>query len=626
MPDPSEVPEEPVPGRPPGHPATDLAAEVPLAFWDALVLVATRSGGFVPWQDRGILLDCCHTATCEAVSPPAGGRSGVWTVMRSEDMSREQLVAEVARLRRRLAELEAGGAGRLRDNERRFRLVAESTSDLVYEWDPASGRMTWYGDLAGMLKAAAPPETVHDFIAYIHPDDLPWVYAEQKRGFAAGESWSGDYRVIAADGEVRIWHGIGTAVHDERGDPRTIIGAIQDITERHRAAEERARLEQQLQQAQKMESIGRLAGGVAHDFNNLLTGITGYVTLAMMDLPVDDPLHATLAEIEKAAKRAARLTQQLLAFSRRQIIEPRVLDLNGLITELHNMLVRLIGEDIELTTIAQPRLGHIEADPVQVEQILINLVVNARDAMPAGGRLTIETADVELDADYCQTHPQAIPGPYVMLAVSDSGDGIEEDIRSLIFEPFFSTKDERQGTGLGLSTVYGIIKQHGGSIEVYSEPGAGTVFKVYFPLTREAAAPLERSAADTSLPRGDETVLVVEDEDIVRDTAVRILERQGYTVLPATSGPEALELIEQQQPEIDLLLTDIVMPRLNGRELAERIQARQPDIKVLYTSGYTENVLSPQGVLEPGVAFIGKPYQPVTLARKVRQVLDGGAD
>ncbi len=546
--------------------------------------------------------------------------------MRSQDMNREQLLAEVARLRRRLAKLEAGGAGRLRDSERRFRLVAESTSDVVYEWDPASGRMTWYGDLAGMLEATAPPETVHDFIAYIHPDDLPWVYAEQKRGLAAGESWSGDYRVIAVDGEVRIWHGIGTAVHDDRGQPRTIIGAIQDITEQRRAAEERTRLEQQLQQAQKMESIGRLAGGVAHDFNNLLTGITGYVTLAMMDLPAGDPLHATLAEIEKAAKSAARLTQQLLAFSRRQIIEPRVLDLNGLITEQHSMLVRLIGEDIELTTIAQPQLGRIEADPVQVEQILINLVVNARDAMPAGGRLTIETADVELDADYCQTHPQAIPGPYVMLAVSDSGDGIEEDIRSLIFEPFFSTKDERLGTGLGLSTVYGIVKQHGGSIEVYSEPGNGTVFKVYLPLTRAAAEPLESPGADASLPRGDETVLVVEDEDLVRDTAIRILERQGYTVLPAASGPEALELIEQQQPDIDLLLTDIVMPRLNGRELAERIQARQPGIKVLYTSGYTENVLSPQGVLEPGVDFIAKPYLPVTLARKVRQVLDGRSD
>jgi len=397
---------------------------------------------------------------------------------------------------------------------------------------------------------------------------------------------------------------------------------FRDITDAKEAEKEKFKLEAQLQQSQKMESIGRLAGGVAHDFNNLLTGIIGNVMLAKMDISPDDPLSETFDEINQAAQSAANLTHQLLAFSRKQIIKPKVLDLNELIKNLNKMLQRLIGEHIELRTFSKGSLSLIKSDPSQVEQIIINLAVNARDAMPNGGKLTIETADASLDAEYCKKHPHVEAGNYVLLAISDNGVGIDKETQQHIFDPFYTTKEEGRGTGLGLSTVYGIIKQHNGHIEVYSELGHGTTFRVYLPVVYDKADKLTNTKTRADIPEGTETVLVVEDEDLVRNIAIKILKRQGYKVYSADSGGNAQALVEDKNLALDLLVTDIVMPNMNGRELAERMVTRSPDLKVLYTSGYTEDVIGHHGILDEGLHFIGKPYTPFELAKKVRKVLD----
>ncbi|MCA9620894.1 MAG: response regulator, partial [Myxococcales bacterium] len=392
-------------------------------------------------------------------------------------------------------------------------------------------------------------------------------------------------------------------------------------TERKEAEEERARLEDQLRHAQKMESIGRLAGGIAHDFNNMLCAIMGQVALAKREPALSESLQQSLAEIGEAAERAANLTRQLLAFSRKQVLAPRVLDLGELIADLDSMLRRLIGEDIELRTVPEPELGLVRVDPTLMEQIVLNLAVNARDAMIDGGELLIETANVELDESYCERHADVRPGSYVMLAVSDTGVGIPEDVRDKIFEPFFTTKQLGRGTGLGLATVYGIVRQNEGRIEVYSEPGRGTSFKIYFPRVFEPADARPRRA---SLPDrvGTETVLVVEDDEMVRRLAERLLRRGGYTVIVAGSGAEALEVSAAHERAIDLLLTDVVMPGMNGRELARRLVAERPGLRVLFTSGYTDNVIAHHGVLDPGVHFLAKPYSLDALMSLVRQILD----
>ncbi len=401
-----------------------------------------------------------------------------------------------------------------------------------------------------------------------------------------------------------------------------LVSFIRDITERKRAEEERVKLQEQLTQAQKMESIGRLAGGVAHDFNNLLTGISGNVALAIMDLPADDPLYELLSDVSQAAESAAGLTRQLLAFSRKQLIEPKVLDLNEVIERSLRMLHRLIGEDIDLVFVPGQNVGFVKIDPGQAEQILINLAVNARDAMPDGGHLTLETDNVLLDEEYCRQHgSNLVPGEYVMAAVSDDGVGMEPEIRSHLFEPFFTTKEKGKGTGLGLATIYGAIKQNNGNIEVYSEPGKGTTFKIYLPRVTAEAQKLT-FPTDEIMPTGTETVLVVEDEPLVRNMAVKVLTRQGYRVFAFANGAEALQSVRQMSEPLHLLMTDVVMPGMNGKELAQSIQALRPDIKVLYASGYTENAIAHHGVLDAGIEFIGKPYAPQALAVKVRKVLD----
>lgn len=385
---------------------------------------------------------------------------------------------------------------------------------------------------------------------------------------------------------------------------------------------QRKQLEEQLLHAQKMEGIGRLAGGVAHDFNNWLTAIFGYLELARDELPDGNSAHDFLGGIREAAERAAALTNQLLAFARKQIIEPRVVDLADLVANVERLLRRLLGEDIELYTRAAPDLWKVRIDPSHFEQIIVNLAVNARDAMPRGGKLSIEVQNSPLDQDYASTHPEVAPGEYVMLAVSDTGHGMDAAVQQHVFEPFFTTKDRSKGTGLGLATVHGVVKQHGGHIWLYSEPGKGTTFKIYLP--RAVEDPAAAATPPTAMPstRGTETVLIVEDEPLVRWVAAQTLRNHGYTVLEAASGEEALKLADANHDKLDLVMTDVVMPGMSGQEVASALRQRRRELKVLFASGYTEDTISHHGVLDQGVSFIAKPYTPSALARRVREVLD----
>jgi len=397
---------------------------------------------------------------------------------------------------------------------------------------------------------------------------------------------------------------------------------LRQITERKRAEQERNKLQEQLQQAVKMEAIGRLAGGVAHDFNNLLTVIAGNVELALDGLDSRDPLAEHLTDVGEAATSAAALTRQLLAFSRRQLIEPKVVNLNDLVGSLQKMLSRLIGEDVALELKLSPDLGAVRLDPGQFDQVIVNLTVNARDAMPRGGRLTLETTNIDLDEDYCRTHRDLKPGSYVSLAVTDSGEGMTREVMSHIFEPFFTTKPQGAGTGLGLSVIFGVVKQAGGTIETYSETGHGTTFKIYLPRVDAPVQKLEKSRIALDALRGEETVLLVEDNDHVRDLTTTMLRRLGYHPLVAANGKSALALIKTEHPAIDLLFTDLIMPEMSGRELSEQVLALCPDIAVLYCSGYTEDTFVRHGLASENLQFIGKPFTLQQLGLKVRQVLD----
>lgn len=418
--------------------------------------------------------------------------------------------------------------------------------------------------------------------------------------------WSQAQPERSADGGT-LWHGI-----------------IIDITERKLTEQQNLKLQEQLLQAMKMEAVGRLAGGVAHDFNNLLTAIAGNAALALSEPDLTSLARDALFDIGRAAESAAALTRQLLAFSRKQLIEPKVLDPNTLIIRLRRMLVRLLGEDIELTTHLARPLDAIEMDEGQFEQILMNLAVNARDAMPLGGKLTIETANVELDAEYRTHHAELSDATrFVMVAVSDTGHGIDDAVKAHLFEPFFTTKDKGKGTGLGLATIYGVVKQSGGSIDVFTEVGRGTTFKIYLPSLLDQAVVMEAESASTETPGGHETILLVEDEVVVRRLALRVLSRLGYEVLHAKDGASAILLVERHTGPIHLLLTDVVMPGMSGPDLVEQIVRLRPGISVLYTSGYSENAISNHGILNAGISFLPKPYVPHTLATKIRQVLEG---
>jgi PAS domain S-box-containing protein len=450
----------------------------------------------------------------------------------------------------------------------------------------------------------------------IHPDERERVVADIRAAADGGAaSWSAEYRCRRADGSYAQVYDRGYVLRDADGRGTRMIGAMMDVTQRKQ-------LEDELRQAQKMEAVGRLAGGVAHDFNNLLTVITGRSAILLGRLKPDDPLRRSVEQIQKTADRAAGLTRQLLAFSRKQVLQRKVLDLNTTVEEISGMLHRLIGEDVELLLALGPRAGHVNADPGQLEQVLMNLAVNARDAMPRGGTLGIETDRVELVAAP-PDRPDALPaGPYAVLRVMDTGVGMDAATLGRIFEPFFTTKEPGKGTGLGLSMVHGVVRQHGGAIQVRSVLGGGTTFEIYLPQV-EAAGGTSRVDEPTGRETaGRETILLVEDEDDVRALAREVLERQGYSVLEASDGPRALRQFETGSDRIDLVLTDVVMPRMSGRELVDRVRALRPQTRVLYMSGYTEDAIVRHGVRDASTVLLGKPFAPGDLLAKVREVLD----
>jgi PAS domain S-box-containing protein len=440
------------------------------------------------------------------------------------------------------------------------------------------------------------------FFSMVHPEDRAAVQQASDAAQAGGPPYSIDHRIVRADGRERWVHEEADVLRDAQGRPSSMIGTVQDITDRRR-------LEEQLLQSQKMEAIGRLAGGVAHDFNNLLTAIIGYADLLARRVKGTPRLEHNVAEILEAAERAAGLTRQLLAFSRKQVLQPRVLSLNAAVADIESMLRRVIGEDVQLVTALAEGLGRVRADPTQLEQVILNLAVNARDAMPDGGRLTLETANVEMDG-----------GRYVALAVTDSGVGMDAETRSRVFEPFFTTKEPGKGTGLGLAMVYGIVAQSGGSIRVHSEPGRGTTFKVFLP--RVDDPPTDPPRSERPAGGGVETLLVAEDEDGVRALICEVLRDLGYRVLEAPRPERAVELLAGDGPPVHLLLTDVVMPGMDGRQLAQRLTALRPGLRVLYMSGYTGEAIARHGVLEHGTLLLQKPFTPEALARSVRQALD----
>ncbi len=415
------------------------------------------------------------------------------------------------------------------------------------------------------------------------------------------------------------------AEYDENGNISGFASSARDITDQKHAAEVNAELENQLIHAQKMESIGRLAGGVAHDFNNMLTAILGHAELGLMRLEPTHRVCTDLKEICKTAQRSADLTRQLLAFARKQTISPKVLDLNDTITEMLKMLQRLIGEDINLVWQPSSKTWQIKMDPSQIDQILANLCVNARDAIDGNGRITIETANTTIDTNYCSSNREATPGEYVRLTVSDTGSGIDKETQSHIFEPFYTTKELGKGTGLGLATVYGAVKQNNGFINIYSEPGQGTSFSIYLP--RKESPLCNREALQdiilTPVPRGQETILLVEDDFAILDIACTMLENQGYTVLKANTPGEAVRLAGEHTGDIQMLMTDVIMPEMNGRDLANRLLSIYPLMKQLFMSGYTSDIMATHGVLEEWINFIQKPFSLCDMATKVREVLDG---
>jgi hypothetical protein len=510
---------------------------------------------------------------------------------------------------------EAKARATLRDTESSYATLVEYAPIGIYRSNPAGHFLSVNTALVRMLGYDSPDEIRQlDMGRDVYADA-----AERQRLLDRDTYTDRQYDDVEAtwkrkDGRLLQVQLSVRAVRNAGGQVEYYETFVRDVTEQRR-------LQQQLTQSQKMEAIGRLAGGIAHDFNNLLTVITSYSDLLLQDLPRNDPKRDDVEQVRKAADGAAALTRQLLAFSRQQVVEPKVIDLNTVIDNLKKILQRVIGEDVELATVLAPELRAVKADVSQIEQILMNLAVNARDAMATGGKLTIETANIEHDPELRRQQQADRSEQFVMLAVTDTGTGMDEATKAKIFEPFFTTKQPGKGTGLGLATVYAIVKQSDGFIWVYSELGHGTSFKIYLPRV-DAVADATAAAAHVEMPRGTETVLLVEDAAAVRAVAKQTLERQGYTVLEASNGADALHLAERHQGPIHLVVTDVVMPRLSGRELADQLSVARPETRVLFMSGYTDDSVVRHGILEGGVAYFQKPFSPDGLARKVREVLD----
>jgi PAS domain S-box-containing protein len=502
----------------------------------------------------------------------------------------------------------------LRESEERYRDLVENAHDIIYEHE-LEGNYTSTNKAGEQITGYSSEETLKLNLAQtVAPEYLEKAQQMFRRKLAGEKITAYELEIITKRGK-QVAVEVNTRLVYQNGVPMGVQGIARDVTERKQ-------LEEQLRRSQKLEAVGQLAGGVAHDFNNLLTVINGYSDLLLRKLGEGDAMRLNVEEIKKAGERAAALTRQLLAFSRKQVLQPKVLKLNAVVADIEKMLRRLIGEDIDLLTVLEPSLGQIKADPGQIEQVILNLAVNARDAMPQGGKITIETRNVHLDNEYARKHTLIRGGHYVMLVISDTGTGMDSDTQARIFEPFFTTKSQGKGTGLGLSTVYGIVKQSEGNIWVYSEIGKGTSFKVYLPRVDEVVQSDAAPESLAGLPQGQETVLLTEDEEPVRRLIRTILEMNGYQVLEATNGDEALSTYSEHKGRLDLIVTDVVMPNMSGPELARTLELLSPGIKVLYLSGYTDDAIVRHGLLDQKMAFLQKPFTPDALLRKVREVLD----
>jgi two-component system cell cycle sensor histidine kinase/response regulator CckA len=512
---------------------------------------------------------------------------------------------------------------RLDREDARFRIMTERGSDVAILLR-SDGTIVAEGPSQHHVLGYQPGELVgRSAFDMVHPDDLAQATARWQSVLAQPgvDIRTNEYRVRHANG---TWLYVESIVRNLLGDPgvNAVLVNSRDISDRRAAMEALRATEEQYRQAQKMEAVGRLAGGIAHDFNNLFTTIQGYTRLLFDELGADSPLRADLEQVQQGAERAANLTSQLLAFSRRQFLQPRVLNLNEGIVALHDMLARLAGERIRIALNLDPAIGSVHADPGQIDQVVVNLVVNAREAMPDGGVIEIATANTTITAEESAGHSYPVqPGEYVELIVRDTGTGISSHVLPHIFEPFYTTKDTGQGSGLGLSTVFGIIKQSGGYVWVDTEPGTGTALRICLPRVTEEARPAATPVAAPA-STGGETILVVDDEDAVRNLARRILERAGFHVLAAGDGTQALELSRNHDGEISLILTDVVMPGMNGRDVVELVRAQRPSVKAIFTSGYTQDTIVDHGVVDADIEFISKPYDPRELARRVRDVLD----
>ncbi|MBI5409602.1 MAG: response regulator [Nitrospirae bacterium] len=552
--------------------------------------------------------------------------------MKDEDKTKEQLIGELKEMRRRLAELEASESECkkaeeiLQKSEERYRRITEAITDYIYTVRVEERRPveTTHSEACFAVTGYTKYEFAADpylWIRMVAVEDHDLVRQQIEQVLSGHFPQPIEHRIIRKDGVLRWVESTVVPHHDLNGSLISYDGIVRDVTERKKAVEERKKLEEHLRQAHKMEAVGQLAGGIAHDFNNILSAIIGYASLLRMKMRKDDQMKANVDQIIASAERAANLTRSLLAYSRKQLIIPRPVDLNEIVWRIEKLLLPLIGEDIDFRTKLTENNLTVLADGAQIEQVLMSLATNSRDAMPRGGQIIIETGAMELDGDFVSAHPYIIPGAYAVISFTDTGAGMDEDIMGKIFDPFFTTKEVGKGTGLGLAMSYGIIKQHNGYIDVFSEPGRGTTFKIYLPLMTVKPQEAETPQMPVAFKAGLETILIAEDDKAVREIMNLLLTEFGYSVIAAKDGEEAVNKFIKNKDRIDLLLFDAVMPKKNGREAYEAVKEIRPDIKALFVSGYTADIMHSKGLLGEGLHFISKPVSPTELLEKIREVL-----